>query len=71
MLADEPIYTACLKHNQFIDAYNANKLIAINGQESRNYRGKGWFIPTYPFVDRYKSQEYISGLPTISSMFHL
>lgn len=43
MLADEPIYTAT-EVQAIIDAYNANKLIAIKCGVRINF-GKGWFIP--------------------------
>lgn len=61
MLADEPIYTAT-EVQAIIDAYNANKLIALNDSATRNY-GNGWFIPSI-FIRRaaYKTQVYISGV---------
>lgn len=43
MLADEPTYTAT-EAQAIIDAYNANKLIAIKCGTRINF-GKGWFIP--------------------------
>lgn len=61
MLADEPIYTAA-EAQSIIDAYNANKLIALNDSAARNYGG-GWFIPSI-FIRRaaYNIQVYISGV---------
>ena len=43
MLADEPTYTA-VEAQAIIEAYNANKLIALKCGTRLNF-GKGWFIP--------------------------
>lgn len=61
MLADEPIYTAA-EAQAIIDAYNANKLIALNSAMTRNY-GNGWFIPNI-FIRALSTnrQVYISGV---------
>lgn len=61
MLADEPIYTAA-EVQAIIDAYNANKLIALHNSATRNY-GNGWFIPSI-FVRSLQTirQIYISGV---------
>lgn len=61
MLADEPIYTAA-EAQAIIEAYNANKLIALNSAMTRNY-GNGWFIPSI-FVRSLQTirQIYISGV---------
>lgn len=61
MLADEPIYTAA-EVQAIIDAYNANKLIALHDSATRNY-GNGWFIPSI-FVRNLQTirQIYISGV---------
>ena len=61
MLADEPIYTAT-EVQAIIDAYNANKLIALHDSATRSY-GNGWFIPSI-FVRSLQTirQIYISGV---------
>ena len=61
MLADEPTYTAA-EVQAIIDAYNANKLIALHDSATRNY-GNGWFIPSI-FVRSLQTirQIYISGV---------
>ena len=61
MLADEPTYTVT-EAQAIIDAYNANKLIAINSAMTRNY-GNGWFIPNI-FIRALSTnrQVYISGV---------
>lgn len=61
MLADEPTYTAT-EAQAIIDAYNANKLIALHDSATRNY-GNGWFIPSI-FVRSLQTirQIYISGV---------
>ena len=61
MLADEPIYTA-VEAQAIIEAYDANKLIALNSAMTMNY-GNGWFIPNI-FIRALptKRQVYISGV---------
>ena len=61
MLADEPTYTA-VEAQAIIEAYNANKLIALNSAMTRNY-GNGWFIPNI-FIRALLTnrQVYISGV---------
>ena len=61
MLTDEPTYTVA-EAQAIIDAYNANKLIAINSAMTRNY-GNGWFIPNI-FIRALSTnrQVYISGV---------
>ena len=61
MLTDEPTYTA-VEAQAIIEAYNANKLIALNSAMTRNY-GNGWFIPNIYLrsLPTYK-QVYISGV---------
>ena len=61
MLADEPIYTAA-EVQAIIDAYNANKLIAIKCGASINF-GKGWFIPNISIrTQSGGSQIFLSGI---------
>ena len=61
MLTDEPTYTA-VEAQAIIEAYNANKLIALNSAMTRNY-GNGWFIPNI-FIRTLSTnrQVYISGV---------
>ena len=61
MLADEPTYTVT-EAQAIIEAYNANKLIALNSAMTRNY-GNGWFIPNI-FIRALSTnrQVYISGV---------
>ena len=61
MLADEPIYTAA-EAQAIIDAYNANKLIAIKCGTRLNF-GKGWFIPNINIRTQLgMSQIFLSGI---------
>ena len=61
MLADEPIYTAA-EVQAIIDAYNANKLIAIKCEAKINF-GKGWFIPNISIrTQSGGSQIFLSGI---------
>ena len=61
MLTDEPTYTVA-EAQAIIDAYNANKLIALNSAMTVNY-GNGWFIPNI-FIRTLSTnrQVYISGV---------
>ena len=61
MLTDEPTYTA-VEAQAIIEAYNANKLIALNSAMTGDY-GNGWFIPNIYIrsLATYK-QVYISGV---------
>lgn len=61
MLTDEPTYTA-VEAQAIIEAYNANKLIALNSAMTMYY-GNGWFIPNI-FIRTVstKRQVYISGV---------
>lgn len=61
MLADEPTYTAT-EAQAIIDAYNANKLIAIKCGTRINF-GKGWFIPNINIrTQSGMSQIFLSGI---------
>lgn len=61
MLADEPIYTAT-EVQAIIDAYNANKLIAIKCGARINFGG-GWFIPNISIrTQPGGSQIFLSGI---------
>ncbi len=61
MLADEPIYTDA-EVQAIIDAYNANKLIAIKCGARINF-GKGWFIPNINIrTQSGGSQIFLSGI---------
>ena len=61
MLADEPTYTA-VEAQAIIDAYNANKLIAIKCGTRINF-GKGWFIPNINIrTQSGMSQIFLSGI---------
>lgn len=61
MLADEPIYTAT-EVQAIIDAYNANKLIAIKCGAKINFGG-GWFIPNIRIrTQPGGSQIFLSGI---------
>lgn len=61
MLADEPIYTT-VEAQSIIDAYNANKLIAIKCGTRINF-GKGWFIPNINIrTQSGVSQIFLSGI---------
>ena len=61
ILADEPTYTAT-EAQAIVDAYNANKLIALHSSTISNYGG-GWFIPSI-FIrsQQTRKQIYISGV---------
>lgn len=61
MLADEPTYTVT-EAQAIIDAYNANKLIAIKCGTRINF-GKGWFIPNINIrTQSGMSQIFLSGI---------
>ena len=61
MLADEPTYTTA-EAQAIIDAYNANKLIAIKCGARINF-GKGWFIPNINIrTQSGMSQIFLSGI---------
>lgn len=61
MLADEPTYTVA-EAQSIIDAYNANKLIAIKCGTRINF-GKGWFIPNINIrTQSGVSQIFLSGI---------
>ena len=61
MLADEPIYTAA-EAQAIIEAYNANKLIALKCGTRLNF-GKGWFIPNINIRTQLgMSQIFLSGI---------
>ena len=61
MLADEPTYTVT-EAQAIIDAYNANKLIAIKCGARINF-GKGWFIPNINIRTQSGiSQIFLSGI---------
>lgn len=61
MLADEPTYTT-VEAQSIIDAYNANKLIAIKCGTRINF-GKGWFIPNINIrTQSGVSQIFLSGI---------
>lgn len=61
MLADEPAYTVT-EAQAIIDAYNANKLIAIKCGTRINF-GKGWFIPNINIrTQSGMSQIFLSGI---------
>lgn len=62
MLADEPTYTVA-EAQAIIEAYNANKLIALKSTMTTVYSGKGWFIPNiYIRSAATNTQVYISGV---------
>lgn len=61
MLADEPTYTVT-EAQAIIDAYNANKLIAIKCGTRLSF-GKGWFIPNINIrTQSGMSQIFLSGI---------